>query len=82
MDDKSNHVSDAGAQPALTDASSTVGRVIIDPMPEHLEDRYEIEPITGGIQVRAFPGGRKYSTEDIKRMIEEMDQEDAERAMR
>ena len=82
MDDKPSNDSTAVAQPALESGSSTIGQVIIAPMPEHLEDRYEIEPITGGIRVKAFPGGRRYSTEDIKHMIEEMDREDAERAMR
>ncbi len=83
MDDKPSDDAEAVfTQPAPTDATSTVGRVIIEPMPEHLEDCYEIEPITGGIRRKARPGMRKYSTEDIKHMIEEMDDEDAERAMR
>ncbi len=80
--DKPEGVNDADAQPDATNIITTVGRVVIEPMPEHLEDCYEIEPITGGIRVKARPGERKITSEDVRRMIEEMDQEDAERAMR
>jgi hypothetical protein len=82
MDDKPSRDGDAVAQPPLVDTSSTVGRVIIEPMPAHLEDCYEIEPITGGIRRKTRPDMRKYSTHDIRAMIEQMDEEDAERAMR
>jgi len=81
MDDKPSHDADAVAQPALPETSSTVGRVIIEPMPEHLEDDYEIEPITGGIIRKARPGEPKFTSEDVRRWLEEADREYDERKM-
>ena len=66
-------------QAPATDTESTVGRVIIEPMPQHLEDRYEIEPITGGIRVKARPGEPKITSEDVRRIMEEQDREYDER---
>ncbi|HEY4215281.1 MAG TPA: hypothetical protein VGM84_27670 [Steroidobacteraceae bacterium] len=78
MDDKPTH-DDAAV--VTTDTPSTIGRVIIEPMPEHLEDCYEIEPITGGIIRKARPGAPKITSEDVRRWLEEADQEYDEQKM-
>ncbi len=46
-------------------------RVRIEPMPEHLEERYGVDPLTGGVYVKAAPGEKSVSSEEIYKMLED-----------